>query len=86
MCWGTYVHPYIVGRLVVLRGEREIVGVPIPCVALGSLGSAITCATHTSPVLYVCEVRVRQSGQALKSDATASYVRNAHKRGYKCTR
>ena len=25
----------MVGKLVVLRGEREIVGVPIPCVTLG---------------------------------------------------
>lgn len=80
-----YVHPYMVGRLVVLRGEREIVGVPIPCVALGSWQCCNT-VLHIPHLLYVYEVRVRQSGQALKSDATASYVRNAHKRLYKCMR
>ena len=31
----VWVHPYMEGKLVVLRGEREIVGVPIPCVTLG---------------------------------------------------
>ena len=36
------------------------------------------CATHTSPV-YCARSQCVQSGQALKSNATASYVRNAHK-------
>ena len=41
-----YVHPYMVGKLVVLRGEREIVGVPIPCVALGSWQCRNLCYTY----------------------------------------
>ena len=58
----------------VLRGEREIVGVPIPCVTLG-----IGVPGLHIPHLYSMQSQCVQSGQALKSYATASYVRNAHK-------